>query len=218
MYFDDMKVPALRVHELKNCCDAGTIGLVGHNGGAFYSGFKVTPAEDMKPLDIKVTQPANGIMVKEWMVSQVSSQDNAKKSMSPRSQNLKLDWNKWTTDLDGILNVTKHLISNNDIKDRVVYAKTIVISETDQRKRLSLGYTDDIEVFLNDAILFQGKGSAHNRYEGTLYRDNNEGIFLNLKKGRNELVVAISDSDDGFGGNGIQVALDDVSGIRFEPK
>lgn len=217
LYLDDMKVPAVSVHELKNCCDAGTIGVLGHSGGAFFSNFKVTPLEDVKPLAIKIPQLENGI-IKEWMVSQVFSKDNVKGNMTPKAQNLKLVSNKRVTDSDGILNVTKHMIFDNEIEKRIIYVKTSIISEKDQLKKLSLGYSDNVEIYLNDVILFEGVGDIHNRYEGTLYRNSAEGILLNLKKGRNELVIGISDLDNGFGGNGIQAALNDIEGIKIEAK
>jgi hypothetical protein len=84
---------------------------------------------------------------------------------------------------------------------KVVYARTSIDSELDQVKRLNIGYSDDVSVFLNGEILYRGR-SAQN------YRDpdflgimnlNNDAVYLPLRKGHNELVLAVSEIGGGWG-------------------
>jgi hypothetical protein len=68
-------------------------------------------------------------------------------------------------------------------------------------KRLNIGYSDEVSVFLKGEILYRGR-SAQN------YRDpdflgimnlNNDAVYLPLKKGHNELVLAVSEIGGGWG-------------------
>lgn len=88
------------------------------------------------------------------------------------------------------------------------------MSAKDQTKKLSLGFSDNVSVFLNNKILFDGTLN-HNRYEMTMFVDKGEGIYLNLIKGKNELVLALSEFQGGFGGWGFEAVLDNVNDIKF---
>jgi len=68
-------------------------------------------------------------------------------------------------------------------------------------KRLDIGYSDDVSVFLNGRILFRGRSSQYYRDPGFLGIMNldNDVVYLPLKKGTNELVLAVSDLGGGWG-------------------
>jgi hypothetical protein len=42
---------------------------------------------------------------------------------------------------------------------RVVYARTAIVSERDETRKLSLGYSDEVSVFLNGRILYRGRSA-----------------------------------------------------------
>jgi hypothetical protein len=82
---------------------------------------------------------------------------------------------------------------------KVVFAKTIIHSDREQLRKLSLAYSDEVVVYLNGKPLFQGINDYSFRepgHYGTLNPDA-ETIYLPLKKGDNELVLAVSEF---FGG------------------
>lgn len=83
-------------------------------------------------------------------------------------------------------------------------------------KRLRLGFSDEISVFLNGRILF----SADQRYsfnfprqEGLIHLDQ-AAVYLPLVKGDNEIRLAISEV---FGGWGLMAQFDDPAGLVIEP-
>jgi len=84
---------------------------------------------------------------------------------------------------------------------KVVYARTIIDSDRDQVRKLSIGYSDDVSVFLNGRILFRGRSAQNFRDPGFLgiVNPENDAIYLPLKKGRNELVLAVSELGGGWG-------------------
>jgi len=84
---------------------------------------------------------------------------------------------------------------------KVVYARATVDSERDQVKKLYIGYSDDVSVFLNDKILYRGRSAQGFRDPGFLGIMNpaNDAVYLSLKKGRNELMLAVSELGGGWG-------------------
>jgi len=83
----------------------------------------------------------------------------------------------------------------------VVYATTTIEAERDQVKKLLLGYSDEVTVFLNGRILYRGRSAQNFRDPGFLgiVNPENDALYLPLRKGRNELVLAVSELGGGWG-------------------
>ncbi len=94
-----------------------------------------------------------------------------------------------------------------------VFAKVTVTSDREQSANLAIGFSDRVRVFLNDRLLYSrnnGFRSRDYRYLGTIgYFDI---VTLPLKKGKNELMLAVSES---FGGWGVQAAFEDHEGLTI---
>jgi hypothetical protein len=84
---------------------------------------------------------------------------------------------------------------------KVVYARTRIDSDRDRVKKLYIGYSDDVSVFLNGKILYRGRSAQNFRDPGFLGIVNaeNDAVYLPLKKGSNELVLAVSELGGGWG-------------------
>jgi hypothetical protein len=82
-----------------------------------------------------------------------------------------------------------------------VYARTIIDSDRDRVKKLSIGYSDDVSVFLNGKILYRGRSAQGFRDPGFLgiVNPENDAVYLHLKKGSNELLLALSELGGGWG-------------------
>jgi hypothetical protein len=77
---------------------------------------------------------------------------------------------------------------------------------------MNFGYSDAATIFLNQTPLFWGNSAflSRNKADGE-WISFNDAVFLNLKKGRNELLVVVAED---FGGWGFQAKLDSVDGIE----
>jgi len=84
---------------------------------------------------------------------------------------------------------------------KVVYARTIIDSEREQVKKLLIGYSDDVSVFLNGKILYRGRSAQGFRDPGFLgiVNPENDTVYLPLRKGANELLLAVSELGGGWG-------------------
>jgi hypothetical protein len=84
---------------------------------------------------------------------------------------------------------------------KVVYARTSIDADRDQVRRLLIGYSDDVSVFLNGRILYRGRSAQGFRDPGFLgiVNPENDLVYLPLKRGSNELVLAVSELGGGWG-------------------
>ena len=83
----------------------------------------------------------------------------------------------------------------------VVYAATTIETDRDQVKKLLLGYSDEVSVFLNGRILYRGRSAQNFRDPAFLgiVSVENDAVYLPLRKGKNELVLAVSELGGGWG-------------------
>ena len=84
---------------------------------------------------------------------------------------------------------------------KVLYARTTINSDRDQVKKLEIGYSDEVSVFLNGKILYRGRSAQSFRDPGFLgiVNPENDAVYLPLKKGSNELILALSELGGGWG-------------------
>ena len=84
---------------------------------------------------------------------------------------------------------------------KVVYARTSIDSAREQVKKLNIGYSDEVSAFLNGRVLYRGRSAQNYRdpdFLGIVNLDN-DMLYIPLKKGRNELVLAVSEIGGGWG-------------------
>lgn len=83
---------------------------------------------------------------------------------------------------------------------KVVYARTLIESDRDQVKKLQLGYSDEVSVFLNGKILFRGRSAQNFRdpaFLGIVSLED-DAVYLPLRRGSNELILAVSELGGGW--------------------
>lgn len=220
-YINDMDKPVLVVSELKAEEKPGKVGvLVEEFGPAHFANFSYTsmsnPPLKGQPKPIKET-PAGTIM--SWLVS-----NNFDEKLLDGKVNLTgaekqgLSWEKLNTERSGLANVARvHGIDGNK---NTVFARTTIISDREQIKPLEFGFSDRIKLYLNDQSIYNGKddfGSRDYRFMGTIgYYDE---IYLPLKKGKNELWLAVSEGPfvqgRTVGGWGVEARFKDLEGISI---
>lgn len=83
---------------------------------------------------------------------------------------------------------------------KVLYARTTVNSDRDQIKKLEIGYSDDVSVFLNGKILYRGPSAQGFRDPGFLGVSNpeNDAVYVPLHKVATKLMLAVSELGRGW--------------------
>ncbi len=215
LFVEDMEKPALVMDDLKSGVQKGFVALHVLTGTTYFSGFQVretppTPWERHLP-------PTPPDTLTKWSLSPSfdALARNLERPLS-KSERDAMRWQDVEAEPPGFVVLYRHreaphlrVTFQGDFSKRlepqpgmkVVYAKTSIDSDRDQVRRLSLGYSDDVSVFLNGKILYRGRSAQGFRDPGFLgiVNPENDAVYLPLKKGRNELMLAVSEVGGGWG-------------------
>ena len=212
VYIGDIETPVLFIDELKRPTASGSVGLsVANFGPGRYADFRFEKID--KPtlksrIDRRRTPPPGAVM--KWQLSNSFNEADIKDepALTP-SITKDLTWDELATESTGLANISR--LRTLERTKNTVFARLIIDSEKAQPKTLAFGYSDRARVFFDGRLIYTGSNgfrSRDYRYLGTI------GFFdaltLPLKKGRNEVWFAVSES---FGGWGLQAAFDDMDGI-----
>jgi len=210
VYITDMRKPAFTT-TLKRPVDKGDIALYAAVGEARFSDFKLTANEPSLSAPVKTIDNVPGV-ISSWHVSNVFNEAKIDSIMEAGMRPDALTWQRASADLNGLVNLAT--VSNWTRTNNTVLVKLVVYADKPLVKKLTLGFSDRVKLYLNNQILFAGQDkfqSRDYRFLGTVgfYDD----VYLHLKKGKNELLIAVSED---FGGWGIQAKIEDQKGIRIE--
>jgi hypothetical protein len=215
LYVKDMNKPALVMDDLKSGVQKGQVALYVLTGATYFSNFEVRTTPDAAWERHLPPMPA-GTLTK-WSLS-LSYDALARNLELPLSQQERdtIKWQDVEAEPPGFVVINRFRESphprvtfQGDFSKRlepqpgmkVVYARTNIDSDRDQVKKLFIGYSDDVSVFLNGKILYRGRSAQGFRDPGFLgiVNPENDAIYLPLKKGSNELMLAVSELGGGWG-------------------
>jgi len=215
LYADDMKTPVLVMPDLKSGIEKGQIALAVLQGETYFSNFTVRETPPV-PWERRPPPMPAGTLTR-WRLS--PSFDALTRDLErplPASEATAMRWQEVEAEPPGFVVINRYRDSPhprvsfaNDFSKRlepqpgtaVVYATTTIEAERDQVKKLLLGYSDEVTVFLNGRILYRGRSAQNFRDPGFLgiVNPENDALYLPLRKGRNELVLAVSELGGGWG-------------------
>lgn len=215
--------PAMVVPDLKRGHAKGGIGLYAASAGAWFSNLRYEPAPDSTPPRPTPPSFSKGI-VQAWDLSDAFDAEAGLPEAVPTISK----WDRVSVEEPGLLVIDRHRKSTGELPPsfdfekrlgpakgrKIVYARGVVQSDKDQLKRLSFGYSDEIVVFLNGRPVFSGRSEFRFRDPTSMgvMDVEDDAIYLPLKKGRNELVMAVAEY---FGGWGLAARFDDPSGLSI---
>jgi len=215
LYVKDMEQPALVMDDLKSGVQKGRVALAVLIGETYFSNFEVRETPDA-PWE-RHYPPMPQATLAKWSLSPAydALARNLERPLS-RSESAATKWQEVEAEPPGFVVINRYRESPhpkvtfaNDFSKRlepqpgkqVVYARTTIVSDRDQVKKLEIGYSDEVSVFLNDKILYRGRSAQNFRDPGFLgiVNPENDAVYLLLKKGRNELTLAVSELGGGWG-------------------
>jgi hypothetical protein len=215
LYVKDMDKPALVMNDLKSGIERGQVALAVLIGAAYFSNFKIQTTPDAA-WERQLPPMMPGILT-GWELSPSYDALSIDPERPPTgAETDTIQWQSVEAEAPGFVTLYRYYDAPhirvsfaNDFSKRlepqtgtrIVYARCIINSASDGVKRLNIGYSDEVTVFLNGNILFRGR-SAQNfrdpRFLGIVDPEN-DAVYLPLKKGRNELILALSELGGGWG-------------------
>jgi len=210
-FLDTASSPTIEVHDLAQGSISGTIGFWGRGGGGYLSNVRYRPDTTTYPLAHTHTF-ARGAITDGWAISDAFPVQQADPDIYPKVGTLR--WQPVQAEREGIVLIGRYRkdprvespqrLSDEPAKpapgSEVVFARTTIRSDRDLIRKMWVGYTDDVVVYLNGRPLYAGRNSM-------FYRDPNalgwfypyaDAVFLPLKKGPNELLLAVTETSAGW--------------------
>ncbi len=215
LYVTDMSRPALVMDDLKSGVQKGDVALYVLTGATCYSNFAIRGTPDVPWQRHFPAMPADTLTA--WSLSPAYDAQSRKLELPlSAAESAAITWQQVTAEPPGFVVINRYRESPhprvsfaNDFSKRlepqpgmkVVYARTTIHSDRDQVKKLSIGYSDDVSVFLNGLILYRGRSAQNFRDPSFLgiVNPENDAVYLQLKQGDNELVLAVSELGGGWG-------------------
>jgi len=214
-YVKDLDKPALVMNDLKSGVQRGQVALAVLTGATYFSNFEVRTTPDA-PWERHMPPTPQGALMK-WSLSPSfdALARNLELPLAP-AESEAIRWQEVEAEPPGFVVINRyresphpHVTFANDFSKRlepqpgmkVVYARTTIESERDQVKKLYVGYSDDVSLFLNGKILYRGRSAQNFRDPAFLgiVNPENDAVYLPLKKGKNELLLAVSELGGGWG-------------------
>jgi hypothetical protein len=207
-----MNEPALVMNDLKTGIQKGQVALAVLTGATYFSNFEIRTTPDA-PWERHAPPVPLGTLTK-WGLSP-SFDALARNLERVPSETEAIRWQDVEAEPPGFVVINRYRESPHprvsfagDFSKRlepqpgmkVVYARTFIDSDREQLKKLYLGYSDDVSVFLNGRVLFRGRSAQNFRDPAFLgiISPENDAVYLPLKKGRNELMLAVSELGGGW--------------------
>lgn len=215
LYVKDMDKPALVMDDLKSGVQKGQVALYVLTGATYYSNFEVRATPDA-PWERHLPLMPAGTLTK-WSIS--PAYDALARNLERPLARSEIDAVKWQdveAEPPGFVVLYRYreaphprVTFQGDFSKRlepqpgmtVLYARTTIDSDREQMKKLEIGYSDEVSVFLNGQILYRGRSAQGFRDPGFLgiVNPENDAVYLPLKKGSNELILAVSELGGGWG-------------------
>jgi hypothetical protein len=211
--------PSLVVGSLEGGFPTGGVQL---RGNALYANLTLAPGavEGLSEAPLEDPTEADPSYVRHWYLSPILS---LPRGQSPAFSAMPLDsasWRPLDAERKGFVNIGRGNGTSQGVPD-LAWLKANIESERAQTRHMTIGWVRQIWVYVNGTQVFAGNNvyypeSARTPPLGRLSLAN--GSFdLPLRKGTNEVEVAISD-DLGHvrhWGWGYQLRLDDTQGVSF---
>jgi len=201
--------------DLKTGRERGQVALAVLIGATYFSNFQVRTTPDA-PWQRHLPPMGKGALTKWWLSPAYDALARNLERPLTRAEIDAISWQEVDAEPPGIVPVNRYRDSPHprvtfarDFSKRLepqpgtalVYARTAIDSDRDQVKKLEIGYSDDVSVALNGALLYRGRSAQNFRDPAFLgiVNPENDAVYLPLKKGRNELVLALSELGGGWG-------------------
>jgi hypothetical protein len=214
-YVKGLDKPALVMNDLKSGVQRGQVALAVLTGATYFSNFEIRTMPDATWERHLPPMPPGTLTKWSLSPSYDALERNLERPLPPSEKDV-IRWQDVEAEPPGLVVINRYRESPhprvsfaNDFSKRldpqpgmkVVYARTSIDSDRDQVKKLHLGYSDDVSVFLNGKILFRGRSAQNFRDPAFLgiVNPENDAVYLPLTKGSNELTLAISELGGGWG-------------------
>lgn len=225
VYVNDMENVALWVPALEGLTKSGSIGL---SGNVIYANLAITPnasegipstagydptSNDSRYLrNWWVTEPVDFPFGKDLM-KQISVSPGV--AIDPTLLDSTAVWKPIKAERRALVNLTKKYGGTESGERKLAWLKTTITSDKIQKKKLNLGFSDEVWIFINGQPLYVDKnyyGSPGMKEPRGRCTIENTTVTIPLQEGENEILIGLTNY---FYGWGIIARWENNDGLSF---
>ncbi len=225
VYVNDMRQAALQVPAMEGENEVGGIELTGN---VIYANFVVRPdlTEDL-PAGVGYDPTSNDPRyLRNWSVTDPIDFPFGKDPMLviPTGPGVTIDpdlldstsvWKPLKAERRALVNLTRQFGETKQGERRLTWIKTTITAKEAQKRRVDMGFSDEVWVFINGRPLYTDKnyyGSPGMKEPRGRCSIENSAFTLPLAAGENEVLIGVTNY---FFGWGIIARLDDSEGLSY---
>jgi hypothetical protein len=216
VFVNDGPSPTLEVGRLEGDAVKGGLRL---QGPGTFANMVITPGavEGLSPEPARDPLDGDRRVVRNWRLSTFSALPKGKDPTYDEMPNAAQEWKTISTERNGLVNLSREYgLPLREPNRAVAWLKTTITSDRKQTKKVDIGWTREVWVFVNgkrvyaDKNLFDQEG-ARKFPDGRCSLENG-ATTLPLEAGDNEVAVAIANN---FFGWGLMLRLADPEGVHL---
>ena len=219
VFVNDSPSPTLEVGRLEGDAMKGGLRL---QGPATFTNLVITPdvVDGLSPEPVRDPRDGDSGLVRNWRLSSFSPLPSGKEAVYNEMPGASQEWKAISTERNGLVNISR--VYGKPLPEptrAVAWLKTTITSDRKQTKKVDIGWTRELWVFVNGKLVYTDKNlfeseEARKVPDGRCSLEN--GAFtLPLEAGENEIAVAIANN---FFGWGMMLRLADPAGIHLAAK
>jgi 3-keto-disaccharide hydrolase len=219
VFVNDSPSPTLQVGRLEGDAMKGGLRL---QGPGTFANMVITPdaVEGLSPEPARDPLEGDRGVLRNWRLSKSSSLPAGKEPMYDEMPGASPEWKPIGTERNGLVNLSREYGLPVHAPNRAVaWLKTTITSDRKQTKKVDIGWTREVWVFVNGKPVYAGKNlfdleEERKAPDGRCSLEN--GTFtLPLEAGDNEVAVALANN---FFGWGLMLRLADPEGVHLAAK
>jgi hypothetical protein len=219
IFVNDATSPTLEIGRLEGDVMKGGLRL---QGPGTFANMVITPdaVDGLSPEPAKDPTDGDRGLVRNWRLSAFSALPNGKDAMYNEMPGDSQEWKPISTERNGLVNLSRVYGRPMPEPNRAVaWLKTTITSDRKQTKKVDVGWTRELWLFVNGKLVYADKNlfesdGARKYPDGRCSLDNGT-LDLSLDAGDNEVAVAIANN---FFGWGLMLRVADPEGVHLAAK
>ncbi len=219
VFVNDAPSRTLEVGRLEGDAMKGPLRL---QGPGTFANLVITPdaVDGLSPEPASDPLDGDRGLVRNWRLSTFSALPNNKDPIYNEMPGASQEWKTISTERNGLLNISREYgLPPHEPNRAVAWLKTTITSNRKEMKKVDIGWTRELWVFVNGKLVYADK-NLFDSDEKRKYPDGrcsleNGAFTLPLEAGENEVAVALANN---FFGWGLMLRLADPEGVHLAAK